>query len=90
MIRNVTVIPPINELLHEKKGQIAYAKAKRQITFAVAAKLINAFDFATRKVHFLFFFNPKFQASSQLLYLCNSVCVEPVGKPHRLFSHEAA
>ena len=38
-----------------------------QISFAVTAKLISAFVFATRIVQFLFFLNPKFQASSLLL-----------------------
>ena len=44
-----------------------YAKTKTQITFAVTAKLISTFVFATLIVHFLFFLNPKFQASSCLL-----------------------
>ena len=38
----------------------------------------------------LFLVNPKFQASSLLLYLYRSVCVGPVRKPHCWFSHEAA
>ena len=42
----------------------AYAKTKAQISFAVTAKLINAFVFAAGIVHFLFFLNPKFQATS--------------------------
>ena len=37
---------------------------KAQISFAVTAKLISAFVFATRIVQFLFYLNPKFQASS--------------------------
>ena len=45
----------------------AYAKTKTQISFAVTAKLISAFVFATRIVQSLFFLNPKFQASSHLL-----------------------
>ena len=52
---------------HEKTGFFAYAKTKAQISFAVTAKLISAFVFATRTVQFLFFLNPKFQASSPLL-----------------------
>ena len=32
----------------------------------------SAFVFATRIVHFLFFLNPKFQASSLLLCLCQT------------------
>ena len=47
--------------------QSAYAKTKTQISFAVTAKLISAFVFATQTVQFLFFLNPKFQASSLLL-----------------------
>ena len=54
------------------------------------AKLISAFVFATRMVQFLFYLNPKFQASSYFLCLCRPVCVGPVRKPHCLFSHEAA
>ena len=46
--------------------------------------------FATRIVHFLFFLNPEFQASSLLLCLYSSVSVGPVRKPHCLFSHKAA
>ena len=53
-------------------------------------KLISAFVFATRIVQFLFYLNPKFQASSSFMSLYRSVCVEPVRKPHCWFSHEAA
>ena len=38
-----------------------------RISFAVTAKLISAFVFATRIVQFLFFLNPKFQAASPCL-----------------------
>ena len=58
-------------------------------TDQVTAKLISAFVFATRIVHFLFYLNPKFQASSSLLLLCSPVCVGPGRKPQR-FSHEGA
>ena len=45
-----------------------YAKTKAQISFAVnSAKLISAFVFAARIVQFIFFLNPKFQASSHFL-----------------------
>ena len=37
----------INELRHEKTGFFSYAKTKPQISFAVTAKLISAFVFAT-------------------------------------------
>ena len=46
--------------------------------------------FATRIVQFLFYLNPKFQASSSFLCLYRPVCVGPVRKPHCWFSHEAA
>ena len=54
------------------------------------AKLISAFVFATRIVQFLFYLNPKFQASSSFLCLYRTVCVGPVRKPHCWFSHETA
>ena len=53
-------------------------------------KLISAFVFATRIVHFLFYLNPKFQDSSSFLCLYRPVCIGPVRKPHCWFSHEAA
>ena len=46
--------------------------------------------FATRIVQFLFYLNPKFQASSLHLCFYSPVCVGPVRKPHCWFSHEAA
>ena len=70
--------------------QSAQAKTKAQISFAVTAKLISAFVFATRIVQFLFYLNPKFQASSSFLCLYRPVCVGPVRKPHCWFSHEEA
>ena len=42
--------------------QSAYAKTKTQISFAVTAKLISAFVFATRIVQLLFYLNPEFHA----------------------------
>ena len=69
----------------------AYAKTKAQISFADTAKLISAFVFATQIVQFLFFLNPKFQASSLLLTLYRPVCVRPGRKPRRLvFSHRGS
>ena len=49
----------------------------------VADQLISAFVFATRIVQFLFFLNPKFQASSSFLSLYRPVCVGPGRKPRR-------
>ena len=72
----------IIESPHEKTNNLHMRKQRRRsISFAVTAKLISAFVFATRIVHFLFFQNPKFQATSLLLCLYSSVCVRPVRKP---------
>ena len=73
-----------------RKNYSAHAKTKAQISFAVTAKLISAFIFATRIVQFLFFLNQKFPVSGHLLYLYSPVCVEPDRKPHCCFSHDGA
>ena len=52
-------------------------------SFAVTAKLISAFVFATRIVQSPYFLNPKFQASSHLLWVYSPVCVGPGLKPRR-------
>ena len=49
----------------------------------MTAKLISAFVFAIRIVQSLFYLNPKFQASSHLLWLYSPVCVGPGRKPQR-------
>ena len=49
----------------------------------MTAKLISSFVFATRIVQSLYFLNPKFQASSHLLWLYSPVCVGPGRKPRR-------
>ena len=67
----------------EKNRVFAYAKTKAQISFAVTAKLISAFVFATRIQQFLFYLNLKFQASSSFLSLYRPVCVGPGRKPRR-------
>ena len=74
----------------QEKQQSAYAKTKAQISFAVIAKLISAFVFATRIVQFLFFLNPKFQASNLLLIVYNPVCDRPGRNPNCWFSHAQA
>ena len=73
-----------------KNQQSAYAKTMTQISFAVTAKLISVFVFATRIVQSLYFLNTKFHASSCLLWLYSPVCVGPGQKPHCWFSLEAA
>ena len=73
--------------LGENKGA-DQLRSNCKASFAVTAKLISAFVFATQIVQFLFYLNPKFQASSHLLYLHRPVCVRPDLKPRRLpFSH---
>ena len=58
----------------------AYAKTKTQI---------SAFVFAIRIVQSLYYLNPKFQASSHLLWLYSLVCVGPGRKPRRpVFSQQ--
>ena len=66
-----------------RKPFFAYAKTKTQISFAVTAKLISAFVFATRMGQPLFFLNRKFQASSYLLWLYSPICVGPGRKSRR-------
>ena len=63
---------------HGKTCNLPRRKQMAQISFAVTAKLISAFVFTTRIVQFLFYLNPKFQASSSFLCLYRSVCVGPV------------
>ena len=65
-------------------------KGADQLRGNVTAKLISAFVFAIRIVLFLFYLNPKFQASSSFLRLYMPVCVGPVRRPHCRFSHEEA
>ena len=78
------------EPLHEKTNILHMRKKKTQISFAVSAKLISAFVFATRIVRPFFFLNPKFQASSHFLWLYSLVCVGPDRKPECWFSHDVA
>ena len=62
-----------------KNRIFAYAKNKGtdQLHSNCTVKLISAFVFTTQIVQFLFFLNPKFQASSLLLRLYKPVCVRP-------------
>ena len=66
-----------------RKPVFAYAKTKTQISYAVTAKLISAFVFATWIVLSLFYLNLKFQASNRILWLYSLVCVGPGRKPRR-------
>ena len=64
-----------NEPRHEK-ANILHMRKQTQISFAV-----SAFVFATYIVQSFFFLNPKFQASSHLLWLHSLVCFGPGRKP---------
>ena len=67
----------------EKTGFLHMRNTKAQISFTVTVKLISAFVFTTRIVQSLYFLNPKFQASSHLLWLYSPVCEDQ-------FSHNEA
>ena len=74
-----------------RKPAFAYAKTKTQISFAVTAKLISVFVFATRIVQSLYFLYTKFQASSHLVWLYSLVYVRPGRKPRRpVFSQQGS
>ena len=73
-----------------RKPEYAIVKTKEQISFAVTAKLISTFVFATRIVQFLFFLDSKFQASSLLLRLYRPVCFRPGRKSKDRFSRVGA
>ena len=67
----------------EKNGFLhIYMKTKTQISYA---QLISTFVLAIRIEQSLYYFNPKFQASSYLLRLHSLVCVRPGRKPRRPF-----
>ena len=60
-----------------------YEKTGFQISCAVTAQLISSFVFDIRIVRSLYYRNPKFQASSHLLWLYSPVCVGTGLKPRR-------
>ena len=65
---------------HKKTGFLHMRKQRRR---SVTAQLISAFVCATQILLSLFFLDPKFQASSHLLWLYSPVCVGPGRKPRR-------
>ena len=68
-----------------------FAKTKPQISFAVTAKLISAFVFATWIVQSLYYLNPKFQASIAIFCGCTAPFVwDLVENPEDQFSHNKA
>ena len=53
------------------------AKTKEEISCVATSQLISAIVFATYIAQSLYFLNPKFEASSHLLWLYSLVCVGP-------------
>ena len=66
-----------------RKTAFCICETKTQISCAVTVQLISTFVFATRIVQSLYYLNPKFQASSHLVWLYSLVCVGPGRKPRR-------
>ena len=67
------------EPCHEKTGFLHMWKQRRRS----AAQLISVFVFATQIVQSIYFLNPKFQASSHLLWLYSPVYAGPGRKSRR-------
>ena len=86
------ILFPGRQMSRVMRNQLfACAKTKTQISCAVTAQLISAFDFATQTVQPLYFLNQNFQASCHLLLLRSSDCVGPVRKPRRqVFSRRSS
>ena len=68
------------ELHHEKTRFLHVRKQRRR---SATIHLISAFTVAALIVQSLYFLNPKFQASSHLLWLHSPVCIRPGQKPQR-------
>ena len=74
-----------------RKPAFCICKNKDEDQLVVTAKLISAFVFAIRIVQSLYFLNPKFQASSRLVWLYSLVCVGPGQKPRKpVFSQQGS
>ena len=78
------------ELRREKTGFFAYAKTKTQISFALTAKLIRVFDFATLIVQYLFFLNLNFKSLAILSDYAARFVSSLVENPEDRFSDVAA
>ena len=66
-----------------EKTWFSHMRKQTQISFAITAKLISVFVFATRIVQSFPFLHTQFQVSSHLLWLYSPVCVGPGRKPRR-------
>ena len=66
-----------------RKPAFCICENKDADQLAVNTKLISVFVFTIWIVQYLYFLNPKFKASSHLLWLYSPVCVGPGQKPLR-------
>ena len=81
---------PVVSRVMRKPAFLCENKCADQLHSNITAHLISAFVFATQIVQFLYFLNPKFQASSRLLWLISPVCVGPGRHPEDRFPYDAA
>ena len=80
----------ILQLAYMRRVIITYARTKVQISCAVTVQLISTFVFTTQIVQSLYFLNPKFHASSHLVWLYSSFVSDLVGNPVHRFSRDKA
>ena len=85
----LVVLNPIGLSRIMRKPTICICENEDTDQLHTDCKADHTFVFATRIVQFLFFLNATFQASSHLLLLHRTVCMEPVRKPQCWFSHDA-
>ena len=64
-----------------RKPDFCLCKNKGTDQLCRNCQLISAFVFATQILQWLFFFNPKFQPFSHLLYVHMPICVRPCREP---------
>ena len=72
------------------KSAFAYAKTKTQISFAVTAKLISGFVFATRIARSLFLLNPNFMPLDIFCNCTVQFVSDLIGNPEDRFSYDEA
>ena len=72
------------------RGNTVESKTKAHISCADTTQLISAFVLASQTVQSIYFPNPKFHASSHLLWLYSPVWLDQVENPKGRFSHDAA
>ena len=82
-VYSICLFSHLKRIDHQHTNEPPRGKTNNLQPQSVTAKLISAFVFATRIVQFLFYLNPKLQASSSFLRLYSPVCVGPGRKPRR-------